>query len=392
MKAWNACKLGLRGYRVLAIESSCDDCCAAVINRSRTGPPVLESHVKRTLNSSNAGGVIPTDALVHHLENIPGTVQEALKLACSNGQNNISDIELVCATQGPGFFSSLAAGMQIGKGVALALNVPFVPVHHMLGHLLTPRFQAGKPKFPFNSLLVSGGHTIFVHSKSLYQHEILINSLDISVGNSLDKCARHLGIKGTMLGKLMHELIGNRTVSLSDCTEILDSRRLIYENHFTMALDGYKKRTLAFSFAHYATQMLKLQEKLNIDDLSILPEIDKKLIASKIEDSMFNHLIQKLALVFTAYPDMKNLPLVVSGGVSSNQRLRELLHQSFETTEILFPDVKWCTDNALMIGWAGIEMYEHSLESKEDTFKDSMSSIPIPKWPLPELQNTKYVP
>lgn len=364
-----------RAYRVLALETSCDDCCAAVIHRRQAAPPVLESHVKFTLNSVKAGGIIPTDALEHHLGTIPRTVQDAIAesraLAGPEWQ-----LDLICATQGPGFFSSLAAGMQFAKGMAVALNVPFVPVHHMLGHLLTPRFFSGSLSFPFNSLLVSGGHTMLVHSRGLREHEILVNTIDISVGNSLDKCARSLGMKGNMLGRELHLFVGER-----DQISAADKSR--YDEHFTMALDGYKKRVKAFSFAHYATLMQKLRSKSG-REMSDVPLSERRAIGAAIEDSMFYHILQKLKLAFEDRPDVRDLPLVVSGGVAANTRLKKLLKEQIGG-QVVYSDPKWCTDNALMIGWAGIELYESGFMAGADSLNASLDAIPRTSWPLTEL-------
>jgi len=355
-------QIGRRTYRVLAIESSCDDCCVAIINRPNKNNAYLERHIKSTLNSCATGGVIPTDALTHHLSKLAPIVNEAVR--SSNTDND--KISLICATQGPGFYSSLAAGMQLGKGLSIAWNVPFVPVHHMLGHLLTPRFNGG-PRFPFLSLLVSGGHTMLVHSKSLYDHKILLNTIDISVGNSLDKCARLIGIRGTMLGREMHQFIDKSTP------------RDKYD--FIQALDGYKKRVPAFSFAHYVSVMQRMAKELNVD-LADLAVGQRQQIAASIEDSMFSHIIQKIQLTKQMHPEITDLPLVCSGGVSANMRLRQMLNDS--QREVIYPDPQWCTDNALMIGWAGIEMFENE-KMDPSVFGNSLTAEPVAKWPLDEL-------
>lgn len=350
-----------RLYTVLAIESSCDDSCAALIDRRKGENPILLDHIKSTLNTSAEGGIIPIDALAHHLQQLGPVVNQLLE------RQGHPRIDLVCATQGPGMFSNLAAGLQIGKGVALGLNVPFIPVHHMLAHLLTPRFFTNgmHPKFPFASLLVSGGHTMLVASESLEKHHVLGDTIDIAVGNGLDKCARHLGLSGTMLGRELDRFTSELPVEFPECD-------------FPLPLEKKHNRTSslpAFSFAHYASLMPRL-------GLGPLPELSSPLrrgIGIKLQESMFAHIIKKVSLAL----NQCGLPistLVCAGGVSANSRLRRALLDfgSSKELEVIFPDLKWCTDNALMIGWAGIEMFEAG-------WSPNLAASPVAKWPLNDI-------
>lgn len=364
-----------RTYRVLAIESSCDDSAVCLVNRPPNGPPILEDHLKATLDSAKDGGIIPIEALSHHLQNIAPVVDTLMR---KNGQPKV---DLVCATQGPGMYSSLAAGLQVAKGLSIAWKVPFVPVHHMLAHLLTPRFftNAESPQFPFLSLLVSGGHTMLVLSKSLFNHEILVNTLDNSIGNSLDKCGRHLGITGTMIGKELDSFIGD--------WDTVDFSVLPQDISVPLPLEREKKRVLNFSFAHFASLMPRFEKTYNWSPLSEQPQELRRALGAKIEDTMFTHLVRKIMIALESRPDIPiPIPLLCAGGVAANSRLRTRLTSDLEPYGLhsSFVPLKWCTDNALMIAWAGIETFEanNSVGSRA-----SLGAEPKAKWPLSEYSD-----
>lgn len=362
-----------RTYRVLAIETSCDDSAVCLVNRPKLGIPVLEDHIKITLDSSKSGGVVPIEALAHHLGQIGPAARTILE------RNNNPKVNLVCATQGPGMFSSLAAGLQVAKGLAIAWNVPFVPVHHMLAHLLTPRFftNGSFPKFPFLSLLVSGGHTMLVLSNSLFEHRILIDSIDNSIGNSLDKCARALGMTGIMLGKELDQFVGD--------WEQIDFDVLPADLDIPLALEKEKKRMLKFSFAHFASLLPRLESQYNWHPLASQQEEVRRALGARLEDAMFSHLVRKIELFMKTFTDIpRPIPLLCAGGVAANSRLRTRLKKDLSPLglEVEFASLEWCTDNALMIGWAGIELFEANHEA--GNLDKSLQAIPIAKWPLEE--------
>jgi len=366
-RAW-----GSRAYRVLAIESSCDDSAVCLIDRRPGAPPVLEDHLKATLNSAKDGGIIPIDAMAHHLEQMGVVVQQIL------AKNNHPKVDLVCATQGPGMYSSLAAGLQLAKGLALAWQVPLIPVHHMLGHLLTPRFfqKNGypEPEFPFLSLLASGGHTMLVLSKSLYDHKILVDTIDNPVGNSLDKCARFLGMRGNMLGKELDDFVGDdSTIDFGVLPPKLD---------IPLALEREKKNVAKFSFAHFASLMPRIEHQFDLKTLADQPAMFRRALGARIQDAMFTHIIRKTRLALKGM-DLHGMSLLCAGGVAANSRLRAQLVSQLEPlgVKVGFASLQWCTDNALMIGWAGIEAYEAF-----GVPPNSIAASPIAKWPLSELR------
>ncbi|CUS22070.1 LAQU0S04e07536g1_1 [Lachancea quebecensis] len=361
-----------RNYRVLAIETSCDDTCVAVIDRkSRRDPPVLLAHLKETLDSENQGGIIPTKAHLHHQIKVAPLVQQVLRQTKSE-----HNIDLVCVTRGPGMPGSLSGGLDFAKGLAVAWDKPLVGVHHMLGHLLVPRMRTNgsAPQYPFISLLVSGGHTIFVHSKSISEHEILCDTIDIAIGDSLDKCAREIGIKGNMIAKNMEAFINeNLEEARSQAVDMSLPNPLRNQNR--------RMNVQAFSFAPFLTAVRTAMAKNKVE----ISAREARSMAYQIQEALFEHLITKLKLVISLRPDVFECTkhLVCSGGVGANRRLQQRLRDelSFQFQEFYYPEPSLCTDNAVMIGWAGIEIYEAM------GIKTELGVTPIKKWPLSDLLN-----
>lgn len=181
--------LSTRGLVTLAIETSCDDTSVAVAE-VLTGPnPGLKVHFHKTVTADNAGynGIHPLVALHSHQKTLAPLLQEALR--------DCPKLDLIAATRGPGMRSNLSVGLDTAKGLAVAFNLPFVGVHHMQAHALTPRLVQAmngstEPAFPFLTVLASGGHTLLIESTSLVEHVILAQTQDIALGDCLDKAAR----------------------------------------------------------------------------------------------------------------------------------------------------------------------------------------------------------
>lgn len=432
-----------RSYLVLAIESSCDDSTVCLIDKPEGNqPPTLIDHIKESLDNSKAGGIVPLDARNHHQKHMAPLVQLILdKNKVGIKHNKIP--ELVCATRGPGMLGSLASGYNVAKGLAAAWDVPLVGVHHMLGHLLTPRFfqdssdTSNIPQYPFVSLLVSGGHTMLVLSESVTKHRILANTMDIAIGDMLDKCARELGMHGSMLAKELEDFI------MSTPPNELESDKASVDSSFQFPnplSNKYGQSTLcAYSFAGFLTHLRISFEKYypNVENPAVDLSIPvRRELARRLQKAMFNHVVTKSAKALQdaidkgvlKAPTVENpLDFVCSGGVGSNMTLRSMLNDllckklqdnqrkklkklekqgrlaekedakgEMENTETKpdthspgpskssvlkfhFPPPKWCTDNALMIGWAGIELYESC-----GMYTD-LGALPTAKWPIEKV-------
>ncbi|AET40369.1 putative N(6)-L-threonylcarbamoyladenine synthase Ecym_5633 [Eremothecium cymbalariae DBVPG len=366
---YNGGSLVRRGFKVLCIETSCDDTCVSVLDRfNRQQPLRVLCHYKETLDSLEDGGIVPIKAHTHHQIALGKLTQRAFRDA-------LGTIDLVCVTRGPGMVGSLSAGISFAKGLSVALNKPLIGVHHMLGHLLIPRMESNGEgvKYPFLSLLVSGGHTMLVLSRSAIEHEVLCDTIDIAVGDSLDKCAREIGIRGNMLAKEMESFINEDM----EQAKLSDSMKIGLPNPLRNKNDRVNMQ--AFSFCPFVTAVKKNLPKpllqLNIQE--------RREIAYKIQEGIFKHVISQLNLVLRLnsekLSDVKQF--VCSGGVSANQRLRTKLETELEHdfASFHYPNIELCTDNAVMIGWAGIELYEkHGLTT-------GLGATAIRKWPIDKM-------
>ncbi|KAL6948799.1 hypothetical protein ACO0QE_001272 [Hanseniaspora vineae] len=365
-----------RKYNVLAIETSCDDTCVSIINSE--GEILVD--LKKSLKTvEQDGGIIPTKAHIHHQVEIGDLVCKALE----DTQVSLSkDIKLICCTRGPGMPGSLGIGFDFAKGLSIASGKPLIGVHHMLGHLLMPTMFDPSITFPNYSLLCSGGHTVLVYSENTYTHKIIVDTLDIAVGDSLDKCGRELGLKSNMIGKEMEKYINDEFIARGRAQDVEDLQTLAKKYPITEALKYNLKqhpKFVSFSFSGYLSNLKKI-----IQDNNSAPdsELDKPGLCYLIQEHHFKHLINKIkdARKYKMLP-RENVPLILSGGVGSNMRLRAKLEQQLSSvfSSFHFPPIKMCTDNAVMIGWAGIKFYD-TLK-----LKTNYNTSPIRKWPLNEL-------
>lgn len=401
---------GGRCYMVLALESSCDDTCVALLDKySKDQPPRVIDQFKETLNSSRAGGIIPTDAHEFHQFTMANLVAAFCK---KHNLNSASPPDLICCTRGPGMVGSLSASLQFAKGLSVSWNKPLIGVHHMLGHILIANLPKSQqpgmkaPKYPFLSLLCSGGHTMLVLLKSLTEHEIIIDTVDIAAGDSIDKCARELGLVGNMLGKELESYVEAIPEDLKKKFENTDTNSRDNEFKFQLSLPLRSPKhlkipeKLEFSFASYLSTIHGYRAKYFKD--KDFDEVTKMFIAFKLQELVLDHMINRINISLIKHGiDTKKYPkadgkfkgvqdFICSGGVASNQRLRNKLHKNLNyrsltkeseshTLNFHFPNMALCTDNAIMIGVAGIEIFEN-LKVKSD-----LNILPIRKWPMDEL-------
>ncbi|GAP84910.1 putative glycoprotease family protein [Rosellinia necatrix] len=468
-----------RPLLTLAIETSCDDTCVAILEKSAaTGAARLHFNERITSDNRAFGGVHPLTAVASHTEHIAPLVRRALralpKADGDGGNGGVGDgggddhgkngkksslfvdgslrskPDFVSVTRGPGMTSNLATGLNVAKGLAVAWDVPLLAVNHMQAHALTPRLvaalrdgQGGRaaedptnggggggggggdgetgsparqhhhphPRFPFLSLLVSGGHTMLVRSQSLNDHVILADTSNIAVGDMLDKCARMILPSSSspssssdpgMYGPQFEEFAfpGSSESAPFDYDyayappasrpDEIKPLELGHDIVLTPPLSRMGKGPVAASTYEFAGLNGQVQKVMHAR-----PDMDvdmRRALARATMTLVFEHLVTRVLFALRAdraasaretaggLGEGAIKTLVLSGGVASNRFLRHVVREMLDVrgyadVEVVAPPVSLCTDNAAMIAWTAMEMYEEGWRSDLDI-------LVMRKWPL----------
>ncbi|MDD7313935.1 MAG: tRNA (adenosine(37)-N6)-threonylcarbamoyltransferase complex transferase subunit TsaD [bacterium] len=343
---------------VLGIESSCDETAAALVNDKKE---ILSSVVLTQSEHKNFGGVVPEIAARAHLEHIDDIIEETFRKAALKPE----DIDAVAVAAGPGLIGGVTVGVMAGKALALALNKPFIAVNHLEGHALTARLSSDVA-YPYLLLLTSGGHCQILIVKGVGEFERLGTTIDDAAGEAFDKTAKMLGL-GYPGGPMIEKM-----AALGD------------ENRFVLPRPLYNSPDCNLSFSGLKTAVRKIIESYSQDSLiehASLPKQDIADICACFQKAVTDcllHKLQKAVAVFKkSCPEGRHI--VVAGGVAANTYLREHLKKLAEKNGLIFaaPPIKFCTDNGVMIAWAGVERALKGLYNELD-FK------PRPRWPLDE--------
>lgn len=334
--------------KVLGIESSCDETGVAIVEN---GDIVLAECLYSQVDiHAQYGGVVPELASRDHIRKLIPLINECLHEA----NLELSEIDAIAYTAGPGLIGALFVGASFGQALAWSLGVPAVPIHHMEAHLLVPFMSHSSGLgFPFLSLLVSGGHTMIVQAKGLGDYIVLGESRDDAVGEAFDKVAKQLGM-GYPGGPVIERMAETSTNKRDDFPRpMLDHP------------------SLDFSFSGLKTHTLLEYQK------SDGSENDKADIAHAFQQAVTDTLFIKCK---RAIEETGLNTLVIAGGVSANQQLREKFSQlSKSGVNVMFPDLNVCTDNGLMIAYAGLQY------AKLGKFHCSDAIHVFPRWPLVDL-------
>ncbi len=316
----------MKNIYILAIESSCDETSVSII---KNGCEEIATVVLSQMDThANYGGVVPEIASRMHIENITLVIEE-----CLNKSNMTMDnIDAIAVTYGPGLIGSLLIGVMSAKTLAYIYNKPLVPVDHIAGHIYANNLVR-KMEFPLIALVVSGGHTELVYMKGHYSFEVIGSTLDDAVGEAYDKVARVIDLPypgGPNIDKLARE--GNDTYDLPIP---------LNDDSFNFSFSGLKSAVI--NLAHNEKQRGN--------------EIRKADLARSFENRVIDILSKKTLKAIHEY-NVKNL--VVAGGVSANKWLRDKLTELCEKdgVNLIIPEMKYCTDNAAMIGAAGYFAYK----------------------------------
>ena len=328
---------------VLGIESSCDETAAAVISNGKMLSNVIASQVAV---HSPYGGVVPEIASRKHIEAINPVIKQAL----TDANVTLSDIEGIAVTRGPGLIGSLLIGLSAAKALAYALNITFVGVNHIEGHIAAAFLAEKVPSFPFIALVVSGGHTNIYQVKNYHNFQLLGQTRDDAAGEAFDKGAKllDLGYPGGV--------VIDRIAKSGNTKAVVFPRAM--------------KDSPDFSFSGLKTSLLTMLKKRGRDfTAEELPDI-----VASYQEAIVDVLVEK---TIKAAKDNGMNRIVVCGGVAANSRLRERFSAeiSAQNIELFIPPVILCTDNAAMIAAIGEIMLKNN-------HRDSLDLNAVSRWPL----------
>jgi tRNA N6-adenosine threonylcarbamoyltransferase len=333
--------------RVLALESSCDESAAAVLDEAR-GLLAHELHSQVELHRVY-GGVVPELASRDHVRRLLPLVRRALDRAETAPQQ----LSGVAFTAGPGLIGALLTGAALARSLAYAWQLPAVAVHHLEGHLLAPLLEAEPPPFPHLALLVSGGHTQLIEVAGIGHYRVLGDTRDDAAGEAFDKTAKLLGLPYPGGPELARLAAGGTAGAFNFPRPMLDRPGL------ELSFSGLKTAVL------HSLRGRELTPKLRAD------------VARGVEEAIVGTLAAKAVRAL----DATGLDvLVVSGGVSANQRLRAELDAAVGRRggRVYYPRIEFCTDNAAMIAVAGLAR----LRAGE---RAGLGLQPRAQWPLETL-------
>ncbi len=309
---------------ILAVESSCDETSVAVV---KDGKEVLSNIVLSQIDIHKIyGGVVPEIASRNHIAHITRVFEQAL----IDSKISVDDIDLVAVTRGPGLIGSLLVGINAASAFAFAHHKPLIGVNHLVGHLYAAGIEH-EIKLPALALLVSGGHTELLYIKDHMDIKMIGTTLDDAVGEAYDKVARTLGLSypgGPIVDQLAEQ--GMDAYHLP---------RPYLNDTFNFSFSGLKSAVI--NVVHNAKQR---GEKININDM-----------CASFQNSVLDVLISKTKHAAEIF-DVKQI--IIAGGVAANRGLRKRIFEEIKDIEIIIPSMKYCTDNAAMIGAAAFYQYQ----------------------------------
>ena len=333
---------------ILGIESSCDETGVALYDaaESRLLAHALHSQI---LMHQDYGGVVPELASRDHIRR---TVPLLRKVLQESGRS-LNELDAIAYTQGPGLAGALLVGASFAEGLAAALGIPVLPVHHLEGHLLSPLLSSRPPTFPFVALLVSGGHSQLMRVSGVGQYELLGETLDDAAGEAFDKTAKLLGLPypgGAALSEMA-------TQGRPEMVKL--PRPMLHSGDFDFSFSGLKTAVLT-----------RVRE---IGEADAQQRAD---IAHGFQQAIVEVLVRK---ALRAVRDSGLRRLVVAGGVGANRELRRQLDAGAAKAkiEVFYPELEFCTDNGAMIALVGGLRYRAG-----QSLKPAGAFAVKPRWPL----------
>ena len=338
----------------LGIETSCDETAASVIQENQDGSAKVLSNIvsSQIKEHEKFGGIVPELAARAHVESIDFIVNRALQ----ESRLSIVDMDGVAATAGPGLIVCLTVGLNVGKTIAAFAKKPFIAVNHLEGHALSPGLE-NKIKFPYLLLLISGGHSQYLIVKNINEYEQLGTTIDDALGEAFDKTAKMLDLgypggpsveKFSKLGNKNFYKLPEPIINKAGCNlSFAGLKTAVLRESKNINGDQKLKYNLAASFQHTVNKILEKKTKVAMKQFKIKTSLKEK------------------------------IPFIVAGGVAANASIRENLKKVCEEMNFvpLFPNLKFCGDNAAMIAWAGIKRFKKKLVNELDFVAKS-------RWPL----------
>ena len=314
--------------KILGIETSCDETGIALYD-GKANQVLFEALYSQDEKHDLYGGVVPELAARDHINRLLPLLKNKMK------ESNLSmnDIEAIAFTNGPGLRGPLMVGAGFANSLSYALDIPVIPVHHMEAHLIMAKYDADQLSYPFISLLVSGGHTLIVKVSSSNEYKVIGQTKDDAVGESFDKTAKLL-----KLGYPGGPEIERRALLSQGKHDFSFPRPMIDSNDLNFSFSGLKTSVL-----------YKVRDLSEIDELS---EDKVNDIAFEFQNAAIDCLVKKS---LKACKIEGSQSLVLSGGVAANKYLREELEKHKGEINLFYPDQKHCTDNGLMIAFAGFQ-------------------------------------
>ena len=336
---------------VLGLETSCDETGVALYD-SEQG--LLADALFSQIDLHRVyGGVVPELASRDHVKRMLPLIKQVLQEA----NKSATEIDAIAYTAGPGLVGALLVGASCARALAFAWQIPVLGVHHMEGHLLAPMLEATPPQFPFIALLVSGGHTQLVRVDGIGQYRVLGESIDDAAGEAFDKTAKMLGLPypgGPEIAKLAEQGVPKR---------------------FKLPRPMTDRPGLDFSFSGLKTSTLTAWQKA--EQAGEGNQQTKADLAHAFQEAV----VQTLTIKCQRALEQEQLDrLVIAGGVSANQALRQSLEQMLAARngEVFYARPRFCTDNGAMIAYAGCQRL---LAGQVDAPDANVRA----RWPMEEL-------
>ncbi len=327
---------------VLGIETSCDETSVSIISNGILTSNLISSQDFHT----QYGGVVPELSSRAHLQ----IVMPLLKNALQKSNLKLQNIDLICATAGPGLVGALLVGLTFAKGLSFSLKKPFVPVNHIEGHIFSGFLMEEKPEFPYLCLVVSGGHTLLLIVKSDLEIVKLGSTIDDAAGEAFDKVSKLLG-----LGYPGGPLIENAAENYNN--DLIDFPVAQCKNEFDFSFSGLKTSVLRFIQKEYG-------------DAERIPHGDLPKISASFQRTAVKSLTVNVERALNKF-NVNSISVV--GGVAANKLLRSELNRISKKygKKLIIPSNEFCGDNAAMIAYRGSRLYENG-------FKFSLSENAYP--------------